>query len=69
MDKIELQSLRQELADCDCLEAQRRELLYSRRWFVRTLAGAARRGGLRPRGRGIGKRERMQCEWTKQLLH
>jgi hypothetical protein len=41
MDKIELQSLRQELADCDCLEAQRRELLYSRRWFVRTLAGAA----------------------------
>jgi hypothetical protein len=34
-----LQSLRQELADCDRQEQQKRKLVFSRRWFVQALGG------------------------------
>ena len=41
MDNVDLQALRQELSCSDRQEQQERRSLFSRRWFVRTLAGAA----------------------------
>jgi hypothetical protein len=39
MDDRKMEVLRQQLARCDEKEREERKSLYSRRWFVRTLAG------------------------------
>lgn len=40
MNETDLELLRNELLECDRQEREQRELLFTRRWFVRLLAGA-----------------------------